>query len=134
MAKSILQDTKECWLCRIRAGEAGYCGELPHAGLHKHHVFYGSGNRKLSEHYGLWVWLCPAHHEYGPEAVHVHRKTRVMLCRAAQKAFERKYSHGKFMEVFGKNWLDDEEERQQDAQAPEGAVRFIDTGLGDLPF
>lgn len=135
MAKSIIQDTKECWLCRIRAGEAGYYDGLPHTGLHKHHVMFGTGSRKLSEHYGLWVWLCVAHHEYGPEAVHSNRKVRVMLCQEAQRVFEQKYSHEKYMEVFGKNWLDDETpQRKQDSQTAEGEVKFIDTGIGDIPF
>lgn len=137
MAKSILQDTKECFLCRMEAERAGYYGELPNSGLHKHHVLYGSGNRKLSEHYGLWVWLCAKrHHEYGPDAVHTNSNIRTMLSQIAQKAFEEKYSHELYMEKFKKNWLDEEEpdektEWQQDGQA---AVEFIDTGIGELPF
>lgn len=137
MAKSIMQNEKECWLCRIRAAAAGYYGELHHTGLHRHHVMFGTGNRKLSEHYGLWVWLCVAHHEYGPEAVHTNREIREMLCQEAQRVFEGKYSHEKYMEVFGKNWLDDDEvmpQWQQDDQTAEEAVTFIDTGIGELPF
>lgn len=35
--KSILQQTKECYLCRLKAEKAGYFGQLPSTGLHKHH-------------------------------------------------------------------------------------------------
>ena len=70
MSKSIVQREKECYICRYLAGEQGYYGELPSTGLHRHHIMFGTANRKKSEHYGLWVYLCVAHHEYGPDAVH----------------------------------------------------------------
>lgn len=41
MSKSILQTTKECYLCRMEAEAAGYFGGLPSTGLHKHHVIFG---------------------------------------------------------------------------------------------
>ena len=54
MSKSIMQHEKECYICRKLVG-AGV--PLPGAGLEEHHIF-GAANRKLSEHYGLKVWLC----------------------------------------------------------------------------
>ena len=71
--------------------------------LEEHHVIDGNPGRKLSEHYGLKVYLCIPHHRTSAEAVHKNIKNRRMLERAAQEAFEQKYSHEKLMEVFGRN-------------------------------
>lgn len=137
--KSIMQKEKECYLCRLEAGKQGYYGELPHAGLHRHHVIYGKGNRKKSEQYGLWVYLCVArHHEYGTEAVHNNRKNRILLCRAAQEAFEMEYPRSLFLQEFGISYLDkkreehNEKNRQQDT-IEDGFIR-METGLDELPF
>lgn len=43
--KSILQTERECYL----SGRTDW--------LEEHHIFYGQGRRKLSEQYGLKVWL-----------------------------------------------------------------------------
>lgn len=137
--KSIMQKEKECYLCRMEAEAQGYYGELPHIGLHRHHVIYGKGNRKKSEKYGLWVYLCAAkHHEYGPEAVHNNKDNRMVLCRIAQAAFEQKYPRSLFIQEFGISYLDEsktaekEKNRQQDT-IEDGFIR-IETGLDELPF
>lgn len=49
--KSILQDTKECYLCRMEAEKMGYFGRLPDTGLDKHHFIHGNANRQLAEKY-----------------------------------------------------------------------------------
>ena len=60
MAKSILQNDKECYLCRrmynLRTTR----------GLEEHHILFGRGRRELSERYGLKVWLCHNHHNESP--------------------------------------------------------------------
>lgn len=154
MSKSILQTTKECYLCRMEAESAGYFGGLPSTGLHKHHVIFGKGNRKRSERYGLWVYLCVAHHEYGPQAVHTNREIRLMLSRIAERAFEKKYSRERFYEEFGQFYTDDGKEEleqvypekcnfgengmqkkaEQRQQEETGGMEFIDTDLEKLPF
>lgn len=103
MARSIMQDKRggECYLCNILLGI-----DTPAPCREEHHVMHGTANRRLAEHYGLKVYLCPAHHRTGPEAVHTDPRMDLMLKQAAQRAFERRYSHGKWMEVFGKNYLD----------------------------
>ena len=53
--KSILQQTKECYLCRLKAEKSGYFGQLPSTGLHRHHFMHGTANRKLAEKYGLYA-------------------------------------------------------------------------------
>lgn len=110
MAKSIIQTNgiKECYLCREEADKIGYYGDLPSTGLHKHHFIFGYANRKKSEHYGLWGYVCvKRHHEYGPESPHENGEVRRHLCRVAQRAFEKKYSRQQFTQEFGKNWLDE---------------------------
>lgn len=93
--KSIMQTEKGvCFL----TGKRGYTEE--------HHIFYGGGRRKLSERYGLKVYLSPELHRNGPEAVHNCKATRRKLEAAGQQAFELKGGTRKeFMDVFGKNYL-----------------------------
>lgn len=114
MAKSIIQPgkIKECYLCKEEAEKMMYFGELPHTGLHKHHFMHGTANRKKAEHFGLWAYVCmKRHHEYGPEAPHVNAEVDKKLKRIAQRAFEAKYSHTEWMQEFGKNFLDEEDEQ-----------------------
>lgn len=92
----------ECYLCDLFLGIYS-----PASSREEHHVMHGTANRRLAEHYGLKVYLCPYHHRIGPQAAHRCRQTDIMLKRAAQREFERKYSRKKWMEVFGKNYLDD---------------------------
>ena len=141
MSKSIIQTEKECYLCRMAAEDAGYFGELPHTGLHRHHVIFGRGNRKKSEHYGLWVWLCVAHHEYGPEAVHTNARIRRRLSQVAQREFVEKYPNLDFLQEFGISYLDTQKEPETRINPGRGADRVedgftrIDTGLENgMPF
>ena len=141
MSKSILQAEKECYLCRLAADQAGYYGELPHTGLHRHHVIFGRGNRKKSEHFGLWVWLCVAHHEYGPEAVHTNARIRRQLSQVAQREFTRVYPNLDFREEFGISYIDPDETPQTRIMTGCGTDRIedgfakIETGLETgMPF
>ena len=133
MSKSILQDKRggECYLCNLILGI-----DTPAPIREEHHVMYGTANRKLSEHYGLKVYLCPCHHRTGPQAAHRCPQTDILLKQAAQRAFERKYSPGKWMEVFGKNYLDtnprespQEAADQEPGAALQGAAR---AAAGDI--
>ncbi len=129
-----MQKEKECYLCRMAADRIGYTGDLPHTGLHKHHVIYGKGNRKKSEKFGLWVYLCAErHHEYGPEAVHNNKEIRNMLSARAQKAFEREFPKLHFIQEFGKNYTEEKEEVRQQEKDDQGIV-MLDIDLGKLPF
>ena len=92
MAKSIMQDEKECWVTRSTEG------------LHKHHV-YGASNRKNSEKYGCWVWLRADWHNMSDYGVHFNKELDLTLKAVCQERFEELYGHEKFMEVFGRNYL-----------------------------
>ncbi len=105
MAKSIMQKNKECYLCRKQAGLSGYYGPLSVAGLECHHIMHGTANRKISEKYGLKVWLCVRHHREGPEAVHTNRDIDLELIKDGQTKFEELYSHDEWMSAFMKNYL-----------------------------
>lgn len=79
------------------------CGDTRN--LHTHEVFFGKANRKKSIEYGLQVKLCPIHHNMSSKGVHMNHTLDTILKKFAQKKFEEKYSHEKFMEVFHKNYL-----------------------------
>ena len=89
---SILQTDKRCWFCPCENG------------LEKHHVFAGVANRKLSEKYGLWVWVCHEHHT-GKNGVQYDPEKGRELKRYAQGVFEITHSHAEWMKVFRKNYL-----------------------------
>lgn len=91
---SILQDRKECFITGSTEN------------LHKHHIFGGNPGRKLSEEYGCWVYLRGEYHNLSKKGVHFDKELDLELKRMAQRAFEERWGHEKFMEVFGKNYLD----------------------------
>lgn len=93
--KSIISNDYECVVCRRTLG------------LHKHHVFFGSANRALSELYGCWVYLCPRHHNASGYGVHNNRTLDLKLKQQCQIACMERYgwSVEDFIEVFGKNYL-----------------------------
>lgn len=72
--------------------------------LERHHCIVGS-YRKLSDQYGLTVKLCHYCHNEPPLGAHFNRDTAEYLRKAAQRAFEKKYSHDEFIRVFGRNFL-----------------------------
>lgn len=95
--KSILQNEKVCWLC-------GGTGNLD-----RHHV-YGGTARKMSEKYGLTVWLChDACHEFGPFSVHQCGESRRRLQAWAQaKAMEHYgWTIKDWMMLFHKNYKEE---------------------------
>lgn len=106
-----MQSTKECYLCRKDAQFLGYYGELTDKGLDKHHIMFGRGSRKPSEHWGVWCWLCKKHHneDHGLFAVHYNRELDLLLRKDAERIFLREHSIDDWMSVFGKNYLDDDE-------------------------
>ena len=72
-------------------------------GLHKHHIF-GGANRKLSEQYGLYVYLIPEYHT-GDKGVHFNREFDLQLKREGQRKFEETHSREDFRRIFGKSYL-----------------------------
>ena len=91
--KSIIQDRKECIICGSWNVE-------------DHHIYFGVGKRKLSEEYGLKVWLCPTHHR-GTNGVHGKNGHKLdnELKELGQKAFEWKHTREEFRRIFDKSYL-----------------------------
>lgn len=83
--KSILQEERECWVCRSPYVE-------------EHHVFYGTANRTLSEEYGLKVYLCHEHHT-GKSGVHFNPRLDAKLKGIAEKRFHEEYPYN-FRRLF----------------------------------
>ena len=91
--QSIIQKEKECYVCRTTYG------------LHDHHIFYGSSNRKHSEKYGLKVWLCGYHHNLSNNGVHFNKELDNRIKQTAQAKFEETHTREEFRAIFGKSWL-----------------------------
>jgi len=93
--KSIIQTNKKCYFCGTDYN------------LHSHHVFYGTANRKISEKYGLKVWLCGRHHNLSREGVHFYREKDLELKQEIQKIAMEHYnwSESDFIKIFGRNYI-----------------------------
>lgn len=91
--KSIISNKKTCFVCG--------CGY----DIHKHHIYYGTANRRLSEKYGCWVYLCGKHHNLSNEGVHFNKNLDTKLKRFCQEKWEEKRTREEFMRVFGRNYL-----------------------------
>lgn len=74
--------------------------------LEIHHVFEGNPGRKLSERYGLKVWLTQEMHT-GENGVHQNRKLSDRLkAEIQQKAMEYYgWSIEQFRHIFGKSYI-----------------------------
>lgn len=92
MSQSILQNERECWFCGSRIG------------LEEHHIFAGTANRRISEQYGLKVYLCHRHHT-GDRGAQYDKDMNILLKQEAQKAFERLHGHDEWMQLIRKNYL-----------------------------
>ena len=94
MSKSLISDEKFCLICGTPLN------------IHKHHIFEGTGRRKLSEKYGCWCYLCARHHNMSNEGVHFNKELDSRLKQQCQKAWE--YQIGtreQFIMLFGRNYL-----------------------------
>lgn len=100
--RSILQDEQECWLTRYlyQAHRTDW--------LERHHVFGGS-RRKLSEKYGLTVYLNHFMHNEPPDGVHFNLYHEQILQEHAQRTAMAHYgwSVAEFMQIFDKNYLNE---------------------------
>lgn len=94
MAKSILQTEKRCFIHNCNRTD-----------IEEHHIFFGP-LRKISEKYGLKCWLCAEHHR-GNNSPHQRRDIDLLLKRVCQRKFEETHSREEFMQIIGRNYLDD---------------------------
>lgn len=89
MAKSIMVTEKgRCFLCGMPCR------------TEEHHVYEGGGRRKLSEKYGLKVYLCHDCHNEPPYGVHFNAKKDLAL--KAQVQIRAMHVYGWTVEQFRK--------------------------------
>lgn len=93
--KSIIQTEKECYITKSTTN------------LHKHHIFEGTANRKLSEEDGMWIWLRADWHNMSDYGVHFNKELDLKLKRIGQKAWQEYYNKTKeeFIARYGRNYL-----------------------------
>lgn len=71
----------------------------------RHHIFFGTANRRKSEQYGYVIPLCPEHHR-GNKGIHFDREFDLSIKRIAQRDFEKRFgSRDDFRREFGKSYL-----------------------------
>lgn len=95
MTKSIVSNDRRCLVCG--APEP----------LHRHHVFFGTANRQVSEREGCWVYLCSAHHNGSNEGVHFNAPFDRILKRYTQERWMliNGRTEEDFRKVFGRSYL-----------------------------
>ena len=95
MSKSLISDDKFCIICGTRLN------------IHRHHIYEGSGRRKLSEKYGCWCYLCAKHHNMSNEGIHFNKKLDLKVKQKCQEVWESQFGNREdFIKVFGKSYLD----------------------------
>ena len=89
MTPSLLQAEKQCYVTGSRIQ------------LDKHHIYHGS-RRKAADKWGCWVWL---RHDVHMDLHDRNTDLDLKLKQECQEAFEEKYGHRTFMEIFGKSYI-----------------------------
>ena len=93
LKKSIItNDYVTCYICGAHSAEI-------------HHIYFGSGNRKISDNNGFIVPLCHQCHT-GNTGVHFDRERDLQLKQDCQRAYERTHSREDFILLIGRNYLD----------------------------
>ena len=90
-----MQEERECYITQSTTR------------LHKHHIFGGTANRRLSEEFGLWIWLRADWHVGTPYSIHNNPMLMKRIQREGQlKAMEcYGWSEADFRKVFGRSFL-----------------------------
>ncbi len=99
---SVIQREKCCYVCYTTKD------------LEAHHVYFGfDGDRELSEKWGMKVWLCARHHRDNRYGVHFNKDFERSLKETAQRIFEVRFPDEDFVEIFGRNYIDEELEKER---------------------
>lgn len=94
---SIFQKERECYVCKTPLG------------LHLHHIYFGTGNRRVSDDNGFTVYLCGAHHNLSDYGVHFNVELDQQLKQECQRKYEETHSREEFMALIGRNYIDEED-------------------------
>ena len=92
--KSIMQDTKECYVTHRTDG------------LQLHHIYFGP-NRKISDQNGFTIWLrWDRHIADSPfKTPHNDRDTDLKYKRDCQAKYEETHTREEFIALIGKSYL-----------------------------
>lgn len=103
MSDSILQTEKCCFITGSTEG------------LHKHHIYGGNPNRRISEEQGFYIYLIPMFHNISNEGVHANHAFDVTLKKMCQLAYEdkcildqgisRESARDRFRKMIGRSYL-----------------------------
>lgn len=99
---SILQEKDgRCYLCMKLHNDYSF------KFTQEHHVYFGRGQREISEAEGFKVHLCLDHHEYtgGPEAVHKNHETSLLIQQDMQRKYEETHTRAEFMRLIGRSYI-----------------------------
>lgn len=93
--KSIIQNSKQCYITGATDS------------IHEHHIFFGSGKRKLSEKYGLKIWLRADWHNMSDYGVHFDKELDLQIKQMAQRKAMQHYEWTveDFIGIFGKSYI-----------------------------
>jgi hypothetical protein len=94
--ESILQTGKKCYIT----------GRTDN--LDCHHIYEGTGRRKMSDENGFWVWLTKEWHNGDSRiCVHSHPNTGLdlQLKQLCQEHFELDHSREEFIALIGRSYL-----------------------------
>ena len=89
----MVKDPDICCLC-------GRGGDMA-----RHEIYFGP-NRQVSKANGFWITVCPDCHD----KVHRNRQIDLELKRTCQRLYEEKHKRAEFMDIIGRNYLEDEDE------------------------
>lgn len=95
MKKSLIQAGKYCYVCGTDEG------------LHLHHIFYGTANRKLADEDGAYCYLCGYHHNMSKIGVHFNKTLDLNLKKICQEAWIKANNSSieGFIKRYGKSYL-----------------------------
>lgn len=110
--KASILHTKDgtCLLCMLLNNDYRMKGIVQ-----EHHIYNGP-NRKISEEQGFKAYLCLEHHTAGAAAVHNNHENMRYLQRYCQRVYETEHTREEFMELIGRNYLDEETEKHAEVQ------------------
>ena len=75
-----------------------------------HHIYEGSGRRKISEREGFIIPLTPKEHNMSDAAIHFNKTLDLKIKRECQAKYESLgHSREEFIKLIGRNYLESEE-------------------------
>ena len=70
-----------------------------------HHIYGGTGRRKISEREGFIIPLTPAEHNMSDTAIHFNHELDMYWKRKCQAKYEETHTREEFIKLIGRNYL-----------------------------